>query len=68
MILSAAINLMPSIMPSMIPREQPVKIVINIILLAVALFVMGKLKWHPAIGLGIGAIMGIMVGFLARFS
>lgn len=64
MILSAAINLMPS----MIPREQPVRIVINIILLGVALFVMGKLKWHPAIGLGIGAIMGIMVGFLARFS
>jgi len=60
MVLSAAINLLPAIIPS----EQPLRIGINMLLLAVALLVIGKLKWHPAFGLGIGAITGVMVSFV----
>lgn len=60
MIVSAAINLAPSIFP----MEQPLRIGINIILLGIALFVIAKLKWHPAIGLGIGAMTGVMMSFI----
>lgn len=61
MVVSAAINLAPSVFP----LDQPLKITINAILLAVSLLVIGKLKWHPAIALGIGATVGVIMNFVA---
>ncbi|MFZ4665209.1 MAG: chromate efflux transporter [Prochlorotrichaceae cyanobacterium] len=60
MIVSAAINLAPSILPI----DQPIRIGINLALLGIALLVIAKLKWHPAIGLAIGAIVGVMISFI----
>jgi uncharacterized membrane protein len=64
MIVSAAINLAPSVFF----LDQPLRIAINIGLLAMALLVIGKLKWHPAIGLGIGALTGAVMGFIPGLS
>ncbi|MCA1903907.1 MAG: chromate efflux transporter [Cyanobacteria bacterium KgW148] len=60
MIVSAAINLAPSILPI----DQPIRIGINLALLGIGLLVIVKLKWHPAIGLAIGAITGVIIGFI----
>lgn len=60
MIVSAAINLAPSILP----LDHPIRIGINLTLLAVSLLVIAKLKWHPAIGLGIGAMTGVIVSLI----
>jgi len=60
MIVSAAINLAPSILP----LDQPVRIGINLALLAMTLVLIAKLKWHPAISLAIGAAVGVGVSFL----
>ncbi|MCS6959236.1 MAG: chromate efflux transporter [Pseudanabaenaceae cyanobacterium SKYGB_i_bin29] len=59
MVVSAAINLAPSVFP----LDQPVKITVNAILLAISLLVIGKLKWHPAIGLAIGAAVGVVLTY-----
>ena len=59
-VLSATINLLPAI----VPVEQLLRIGINIILFGVALFLIGKLKWHPALDLRIGAMAGMVVGFV----
>ncbi len=64
MIIAAAVNLAPAILPG----EQPIRIGINICLLAITLVLIGKLKWHPALSLGIGAATGIFMGFVPGFS
>ncbi len=59
MILAAAINLAPSIFP----LDQPIRIGLNLALLALSLVCTIKLKWHPAISLGIGATTGVVASF-----
>ncbi len=63
-VLSAKIDLFSDI----ILGENPLRIGINMLLLGVALLVIGKLKWHPAIGLGIGTIVGAMLGFVTHLA
>ncbi len=64
MIVSAAINLAPGVFLG----NESVKIIINLCLVGMTLLAIAKLKWHPAISLGIGALTGIIVSFLPGLS